>query len=136
MLRKPTVDTPFHIDYTWFERSGEDLRLIILNQLPAEIREKMSQQSGESVTIDYVDPVTAEVTQLDELGAALREAARDANFISPHTPVVDSVFRVFLANGNEPLTPAQLEERIGKSAATILKTLSNGTVVYKGIRPV
>lgn len=135
MLRKPTVDTPFHIDYSWFERSGEDLRLIILNQLPAEIREKLSQ-TGDSTTIDYVDPETAEVTQLDELGAAIRAAAKDPNFINPHTPVVDSVFRVFLGNGNEPLSPNQLEERIGKSAATILKTLSNGTHVYKGIRPV
>jgi len=48
--------------------------------------------------------------------------------------VVDSIFRVFLANGNEPQSPRSLAERIGRPASLILKTLSGGRV-YKGIRP-
>jgi hypothetical protein len=49
--------------------------------------------------------------------------------------VVDSIFRVFLANGNQPLSARELERIIGRPASTILKTLSGGRI-YKGIRPV
>jgi hypothetical protein len=50
--------------------------------------------------------------------------------------LVDAIFRVFLANGNTPLNPAQIAERIGRphQAQTILRTLSGGRV-YKGLRP-
>ena len=50
---------------------------------------------------------------------------------------MDAVFRVFIANGNQPLSPEELTDRIGRpgQANTILRTLS-GARVYKGLRPV
>ena len=133
-LIKPTLDTTFHIDYSWWERSGEDLRVYQLSHLAPEQRERISA-STESREIDHIDPETGEVTKLDELQRALQIAARDPDFINPHTSVVDSIFRVFLANGNTPLSPNQLSDLIGRSPTVILKTLSGGRV-YKGIRPV
>jgi hypothetical protein len=47
---------------------------------------------------------------------------------------VDSIFRVFLANGNLPQTPHELAAQTRRDASTILKTLS-GARIYKGIRP-
>lgn len=132
-LVKPTLDTRFHIDYSWWQRSSEDLRMYLLSHLLPEQRERLSQ-SDEQRIVDYVDPETGEVTQLDELGLAIQIAAEDPNFINPQTSMVDSIFRVFLANGNEPLTPRQLAQRTGRPASVILKTLS-GARVYKGIRP-
>lgn len=73
--------------------------------------------------------------QLDELGLAIQIAAEDPNFINSHTSLVDSIFRVFLANGNLAMTPRELAEYTGRSASTILKTFSGGQI-YKGIRPV
>jgi hypothetical protein len=84
--------------------------------------------------IDWIDPVTAEVHKEDALQRALQEASQRPDFITPHTSLVDAVFRVFLANHNVPLTPIELGERIGRSPMTILRTLS-GTTVYKGLRP-
>ena len=49
-------------------------------------------------------------------------------------PLVHAVFRVFLADGNTPLSPTELAERLGRPAPTILRTLSTPRV-YKGIRP-
>lgn len=132
-LIKPTLDTKFHIDYGWWERSNEDLRMYLLSHLLPEQRERLSHDEEDRV-VDYVDPDTGEVFELDELGLAIQIAAEDPNFINPQTSLVDSVFRVFLANGNLPMTPTELEERTGRSANTILKTLS-GAQVYKGIRP-
>lgn len=133
---KPTIDTKYHVDYSWWERSGEDLRTYRLSHLHQEQRERLSHAREERV-VDYVDPETAEVTQLDELGLAIREAAKDPHFINAQVPLVDAVFRVFLMNGNAPMSPRELADLTGKPAETILKTLSgSGGRVYKGIRPV
>ncbi|MBL8153033.1 MAG: hypothetical protein JNM70_02515 [Anaerolineae bacterium] len=133
-LVKPTLDTKYHIDFGWWDKSSEDLRMYLLSHLLPEQRERLSQ-TDEERTVDYIDPDTGEVMQLDELGLAIQIAAEDPNFINPQTSLVDSIFRVFLANGNVPLSPRELEERTGRSAQTILKTLSGGQV-YKGIRPI
>ncbi|MBI5669195.1 MAG: hypothetical protein HZC41_14415 [Chloroflexi bacterium] len=132
-LVKPTLDTKFHIDYSWWDRSGDDLRVYLLSHLLPEQRDRLSQIEAGSM-VDYIDPETGEVKQLDELGLAIQQAAKDPNFINPHTSLVDSVFRVFLANGNIPLSPRELAERTGRPAQTILKTFS-GSTVYRGIRP-
>ena len=132
-LIKPTLDTRYHIDYSWWDRSPEDLRVYLLSHLLPEQRQHLSQTTEQRV-VDYIDPETAEVTQLDELGLAIQIAAKDPNFINPHTSLVDSIFRVFLANGNEPLSPRELADRTGRPASTILRTLS-GAQIYKGIRP-
>jgi hypothetical protein len=47
---------------------------------------------------------------------------------------VDAVFRLFLANGNLPMTPVELADRLGRQPMTVLKLLS-GRRVYKGLRP-
>jgi hypothetical protein len=133
-LNKPTLDTKFHIDYSWWEKSSEDLRTYLLSHLLPEQRERLSQQE-EDRRVDYIDPDTGEVFELDELGLGIQMAADDPNFINQQTPLVDSVFRVFLANGNLPMSPAELAEETGRSAQTILKTLG-GNVIYKGIRPI
>jgi hypothetical protein len=132
-LIKPTLDTTYHIDYSWWDRN-DDLRTYLLSHLPPEQRERISGNTEQRI-VDFVDPDTGEVSQLDELQLAIQMAARDPDFINPHTSVVDSIFRVFLANGNKPLSSVALGDAIGRPAQTILKTVS-GARVYKGIRPV
>lgn len=130
---KPQLETKFQIDYDWWERENQDLRAYMLTHLPSEMREKFEDIEDERV-IDYIDPETGEILQLDELGLALQEAAQQDDFINPQTSLVDSVFRVFLANGNTPRTPLELEEDTGRDARTILKTFG-GIRIYNGIRP-
>jgi hypothetical protein len=130
---KPTLQTKFHIDYGWWERDRDELRPYMLTHLSTEKRDYFQQHEDNRV-VDYIDPVTGEVQRLDELGLALKAAAQEPDFINPQTSLVDSVFRVFLSNGNKPLTPLELAEATGRDANTILKTLG-GFKVYKGIRP-
>lgn len=131
---KPTLDTRFHIDYDWWERDGGDLRIYLISHLGQDQREFFSDNRNIE-EMDWVDPVTAEVTRVDALKRALLEATQKPDFITHRTSLVDAVFRVFLANNNTPLTPVELGERIGRDPRTILRTLS-GTTVYKGLRPV
>lgn len=134
ILVRPVLDTKFHIDYEWWQRSDEDLRAYLLTHLDEAKREHFTNLV-EARVVDYIHPETGEVFQLDELGLAIQEAAKQPDFINPQTSLVDSVFRVFLANGNLPRTPRELALDTGRDANTILKTLG-GIKVYKGIRPI
>lgn len=131
---KPTLDTRFHIDYDWWQREGQDLRVYLLSHLEPDQRRFFSD-NRDVEEVDWIDPVTAEVTRVDALDRALREASQRPDFIGHRTSLVDAVFRVFLANGNTPLTPVELGERIGRDPRMILRVLS-GATVYKGLRPV
>lgn len=130
---KPTLDTSFHVDYDWWTREDRNLRAYLINQLPPEQQEYFSTHEDQQQT-DWIDPETAQVRRVDGLQMALQEAAKSESFIKGQTSTVDSIFRVFLANGNTPQTPRELGQLIGRAPEMILRTLS-GATVYKGIRP-
>ncbi|MBL8057054.1 MAG: hypothetical protein JNK29_10175 [Anaerolineales bacterium] len=134
-LVKPSLDTRFHIDFSWWEREGRELRVDVLKHLRPESQEAFAAYTG-GETIDVVDPETAEVRVVDKLQHMLRTQCKPLEaFQSEHTSLVDAVFHVFLLNGNQPLSPQDLGERVSRPAQTILRTLA-GRVVYKGLRPV
>lgn len=131
---RPSLKTRFHIDYEWWERDERDLRVYLISHLPTDQQEFFRSEEDDQKA-DWVDSETGEVRRVDGLMMALQAASHEENFITPQTSLVDAVFRVFLANGNQPLTPDELGEEIGRPSQMILRTLS-GTRVYKGIRPV
>ncbi len=134
-LVKPTTQTPFHIDFTWWKDHDSNWRVYLLSCLCEEHQAAYQNLEGET-WIDWIDPETAEVQTLDGLQHILvTHCARQPEFVTNFTTVVDGVFRVLLAAGNTPMTPAELAEKLDRPAETILRTLA-GPHVYKGIRPV
>lgn len=134
-LIKPTPQTAFHIDFRWWKQHDNNWRVHLISCLCKDHKVAYSQL-GENQWLDWVDPETAEVQLVDELQHTLMtHCAKQPDFLTNQTTLVDAVFRVFISNGNSPLTPVQLAEIIGKPAETILRTFS-GPKVYKGIRPV
>lgn len=133
-LVKPTLQTPFCIDFDWWKQHDNNWRIYLYSYLcPAH--QQAFADSQEDTQVDWVDPETAEVRTVDGLQHVLMShCARQPDFLSSTTALVDGVFRVLLANGNDPMTPIQLAEAINRPAETILRTLS-GMQVYKGIRP-
>jgi hypothetical protein len=98
--------------------------------------QELFAHAGDAQEMDLVDPETGEISRGDGLIQTLVEhCARQEYFITSNTPLVDSVFKVFLVNHNQPLDSVELADRIGKPAETILRTIGT-TRVYKGIRPV
>ena len=135
LLVKPTLETRFHIDYSWWQRDGRDLRAYMISHLSPEQRERFTKAGDQpEVEIDRVDPETGEVTRVDSLRLALQDAARSPEYLADHVTLVDAVFRVFIANGNKPMTPVELGAQINRPPMTILRTLA-GQVVYRGLRP-
>jgi hypothetical protein len=136
-LIKPTLKTKFHIDFDWWERESREFRVYLTSHLCPEHQSTFADYAGGEV-IDVVDAETAEVRREDGVQHTLRtHCAQLPDFITAHTSLVDAVFRVFIANGNQPQSPEELADRIGRpgQATTILRTLS-GARVYKGLRPV
>ncbi len=132
---RPSLDTRFHIDYDWWKTSGKDIRVAVRGQLCNECQQRFPDHRN-TESVDWVDPETAEVVQADALLQCLRsECAQKPGFISKNSPLVTNVFRLFLLNGNQGLTPREMHEQIPWQAPeTILRTLASGSV-YMGIRP-
>jgi hypothetical protein len=85
--------------------------------------------------VDWIDPDTAEVQRVDGLQHTLiSHCAKQEQFITEHTTLTEALFRTFLANGNQPLSPDELAELLDRQPLKILQTIS-GARVYKGIRP-
>ncbi|MFN4293692.1 MAG: hypothetical protein ACK4JD_06135 [Thermoflexales bacterium] len=134
-LLRPTENTPFHIDYSWFEKNGQDVNVLIYKCLTPEQQERLAGLPADEA-FDFVDEATGEVRRVTRALQMIRaERADDATFISARLPVAESVFRVFLLNDNEPLTPVELAARIGRKPSEILAQLG-GRAVYNGIRPI
>jgi hypothetical protein len=134
LLVRPTVDTRFHIDFGWWEKADRDWEVYLRSHLCPQHQASYADLETSSM-VDSVDPVTAEVTRVPGIQhTVISHCSRLPDYITPQTTLVHAVFRVFLANGNTPLSSTQLGERLGKPALTILKTLSSPRV-YKGIRP-
>jgi hypothetical protein len=133
-LVKPTLRTPYHVDFDWWQKNENDWHVHLTGLLCQEHKEMFAGiKAGEQV--DFVDPETAEVRLMDGLQhIILTHCARQDEFVTGQTALVEAVFRTFLANGNSPLTVQELAERLSRPANTILVTLS-GARVYKGIRP-
>lgn len=136
-LVKPTLKTKFHIDLDWWDRESSEFRVYLASHLCPEHQAALASYNSEDL-VDAVDPETGEVQKIDGLQYTLRtHCAQQPEFLTTRTTLVDAVFRVFIANGNQPLTPEELAERIRRpgQATTLLRTLS-GQRVYKGLRPV
>ena len=133
-LVKPTVDTPFHVDFDWWKKNERDWHVYLRSLLCAEHQEAFANvDEGES--IDWVDPVTAEVKQVEGVqNALMTHCVRQPDFLTIQTALVEAVFRLFLASGNVPMTSKEMGARLSRPPETILRTLA-GARVYKGIRP-
>jgi len=133
-LVKPTVETPFHIDFAWWKNHDSNWRVYLFSYLCPE-HQAAFEKSPSDIMVDFIDPETAEIHQFDGLQHVLMtHCVQQADFLTSTSSIVDLVFRILLARGNTPITPRDLSVEVNRPAETILRTLS-GSQVYKGIRP-
>lgn len=132
-LRLLTADTKFYIDYSWWDESRLDLKTYLLARISAGNELMGGELAAERV--DLVDSKTGEVRQVDAFQYLVRNYFnRHDGDIAAQGSLVDAVFSALLANGNEPMTAAELAERVHKPVDLITKTFG-GAQIYNGIRP-
>jgi hypothetical protein len=131
-LRLLTADTKFYIDYSWWDEGHLDLRTYMLSRLSLgnELNAELPAER-----IDLIDSKTGEVRQVDAFQYLVRNYFnRHDDEVVAQGSVVDAVFSALLANGNEPMTAAEIGERVHRPAELINKTFG-GSQIYHGIRP-
>jgi len=95
------------------------------------------RQPLETEEIDWIDPETAEVTKVDGLWQCLRtHCSQLPDYLTEKTSLTASVFRLFLANGNTPLSPVELYRILGKQTPEIILRTLSGRRIYEGIKPI
>jgi len=134
-LVKPTLQTPFHIDFEWWKQNDREWRVYLLSLLSPEHQQAFADMEDDQL-VDWVDPETAEVQQVDGLQHLLiTHYAQQESFLNERTTLVEAIFRIFLKNGNTPMTVQELAEVLNRPPQTILRMLS-GRQVYRGLRPI
>ena len=133
VVRRPTEETKFYIDYTWWDQSDLDLKTYLRSRL--QIGDEIPYDP-EVEKVDLTDPDTAEVRRVDHFQYALQNYfSQLPDDFTARTSLVDAVFCVLLANANQPMTARQIGEKVHRSPDVVLKTLASGRV-YQGIRPI
>ncbi|MEL7645092.1 MAG: hypothetical protein AAGU04_02330 [Anaerolineaceae bacterium] len=133
-LIKPTLKTKFKVDFEWWKAQDSNWKVYLKSFLCPE-HQKLLADYSYSDQIDLIDPSTGEVTRVDALLYTLAEhCAKQPDFLSGNSALVDSIFKIFLVNGNKPLNAVELSSLISKPADIILRTIGSGKV-YKGIKP-
>jgi len=137
-LLRPDVNTKFHIDYDWWAKQPRQVRVLVREQLCPQCKDKFGN-GIDTGDIDWVDPDTGEITVVDGLTYSLRECcSRREDYITRTTPLATSIFRVFIADDNTPLSAAELHEKIGRSEpdAILRVLLSKQIRTHYGIKPI
>jgi hypothetical protein len=137
-LVRPDENTRFRVDYAWWAERGRDVRVLIREQLCPECSARFEGYK-DNQDIDWVDPSTGEVTVVDGLRYSLRECcSRKEDYVTRTTPLATAVFRVLVADGDTPLSAAEIQERIGKSdPKTLLRILLGQEMrTHYGVRPI
>jgi hypothetical protein len=133
-LIKPTLQTPFHIDFEWWRANDNNWHIALQSLLCPEHQEAYANLP-EGQMIDWVDPESAEVRQLDGIqNTLINHCAKQPGFLDEHTALVDAIFRVLLVNGNTPMSVEELGAHLNRPPDTILKTIA-GPRIYKGLKP-
>ena len=89
------------IDLNWLKTNKRSFSTLAGDKLCTKCRKKLKADTGE-------------VKPADLLKAIQSCCSKNNDFITPALPFHESIFRVFLANGNKPMTLVELSEQLVK----------------------
>ncbi|MDF1514840.1 MAG: hypothetical protein P1S60_13605 [Anaerolineae bacterium] len=132
---KPTQDTLFHIDYSWWDKQGLDPNIKLLTHLCPEHRNAFGGQLVNE-KIDWLDWETGKIKQVDGLQYVIKtHCSKEPGYVMQAPTLIEAIFRALLSKANEPLSPRMLSAMVGHPADQILRVLA-GRRIRLGLRPV
>lgn len=108
----------YFIDQQWYDERGLSFSTVARARLCASCVGKLGTFTEERFPV--VDPKSKRVTfefrkvpyAANPLPIIRDCCSRSRDYITPETPLLEALFRVFLANGNQPMTPATLRDHL------------------------
>ena len=93
------VESRWFIDLEWFQSSNRSFSALAQHCLCVRCRERLR--------------IDEEEVPADKILAAIMDCcSKEPDFITAGLPVFESIFRIFLANGNQPLNLEELDEQL------------------------
>ena len=131
---KPTLETKFHVDFSWWQEKGQNLRAYLQGHICSECKAHLEGDPPE--TFDWVDPETGEVFQIDYLWHLIQtHCGQDSTFLDSRVPLTSGIFRAFILSDNAAMTPLEIHKRLRKQTPEVILKTIGGHQVYKGIKP-
>jgi len=98
----------YYIDEKWFTAHNKSFRAVAQTRMCATCRKKLGTEVQERVpTIDTRGRVVYEMRSVpfasNPLSEIRKHCSKESGYLTAETPVLESLFRVFLANGNQPV---------------------------------
>jgi len=117
------------IDLTWFDQHNHSFLALAEGYLCPKCRERLERGKGE-------------ISAADLLSSIKDCCSKTPGFVTAKSPILDSIFRLFLANGNQPLGLEELSKQLAEwrggayraSPQTLSRLLSHDH--YYGLRQV
>lgn len=144
-------DTRYHIDTDWYGRNNKSLETMAQSRMCSACRKKLGTEIEERVpVVDQKSGRVAFEMRKVRFGSnpfvVFRDCcAKQQDFIVATTPLAEAVFRLFLANANQPLTVEDIISRLEEWAnyaqhghylnAQLVKRLLDHDRQY-GIKPI
>ncbi len=129
-INKDQARPQWFIDVDWYKENNRSFLTLAQHCLCSKCREQLEINKGEIPAADLL-------TTIKDC------CSRTPGFITPRLPILESIFRLFLANGNQPLDLEELgkqlsEWRGGETYRTSVEILSRllSNDQYYGLRQV
>ncbi|MBN1644301.1 MAG: hypothetical protein JW856_05750 [Dehalococcoidales bacterium] len=127
--KSPPTEERWAIDLDWLESSNRSVSVLAIGSLCPGCRKKIKVATPDSKKNDLLKTIHT-------------CCSRHPDFITPDLPFQESIFRIFLANGNKPLSLKELGDQLSQRRGINLYNTSETTLArllksadYYGIRP-
>ncbi len=117
---EPAPRTQYHIDERWYQEHDLSFTEIVLSRMCAECQRRAAagEETEERQTV--YDPktrrATIEVRRVPFAARPLRRirecCSAKKGYIAPDMPILEAVFRIYLANGNQPMPLASVRDQL------------------------
>jgi len=95
------VRPTWFIDFDWYQLNNRSFFIVARNCLCLKCRERLKVEEEEIAAADLL-------TTIKDC------CSKEPEFITGEFPILESIFRLFLANGNQPLDLVELGEQLSE----------------------
>jgi hypothetical protein len=112
--------TRYAIDSTWYDENGFSFEAVVQSRMCESCLERLDEEVEERYTVlDKKSGRASFEIRRARYGSNPVRVIRDCcskkrNFITPDMPTLEAVFRVFIANGNAPMTLENVREQLAE----------------------
>lgn len=114
----PDAENPrYFVDETWYTNHNKSFRTVAQTRLCPSCRKKLGTEVQEQVpTVDSRGRVVYELRAVpfanNPLSEIRKHCSKEGQYITGETPLMEAIFRVFLANGNQPADIPTIVEQL------------------------